>query len=216
MRQDIIENVEIVEPPIEELTKRHSSLRKTCLTGSGCIVLFILAIALVVRIYIGSGPETLKSVPAYFPKDIPSYAPDNIDQITHISGQYKNRSIEIAAIVPKIILSPLFLALNRDPSSTNNSHSFKNLWQFIATPVGDNRDTVQIEWKDMDADPNFVISYYKTELGKRNFKITDTEGLKNNAQEFSFDREDHIDGSLYVEPGKSGTSYADLIVNFVK
>lgn len=219
MRRNI-NNVEIVEPPIGELTKKYSAfsaIKRACLTGCGCLVFVIIAIIIIIRLVMGSGPETLKSIPENFPSDIPVYDPDSIQQITFISGKYKNRGIEIAALFPKIILSPLLVTL--DKGSQNNvendkTTSIKNLWATISEPVSDHRDTVQIEWRKLNADPFFIIGYYKTELKKESYNI-DVESEGSNVQQFSFSK-GTISGSMYVQgPPGQGSEYAVLTVNLV-
>lgn len=219
MRRNI-NNVEIVEPPIGELTKRYSafsSIKRTCFTGCGCLVVLLIAIAIFLRLALGSGPQTLKNIPANFPKDITIYDEDNIEQITFVSGKYKNRGIEIAAFFPKIILSPLFLTLNKSEQNTEDAGklaSVKNLWKIMSAPVSDHRDTVQIEWRNLDAEPTFIINYYKTELQKRGYKI-DVESEGQAVRQFSFSQ-DTITGSIYVEGDdtvKPGTDYVVLTVN---
>lgn len=219
MRRNI-NNVEIVEPPIGELTKKYSAfstIKRTCFTGCGCLVLLIIGIIIFMRLALGSGPETLKKIPDNFPNDIPIYDEENIEEITFVSGKYKNRGIEIAAFFPKIILSPLLLTLNKDSQNTNSTDrltSVKNLWGIISAPVSDHRDTVQMEWRNLDADPSFIINYYKTELKKKDYNI-DAESEGQDKYQFSFSK-DVITGSVYVEGNgdlKSGTSYVVLMVN---
>lgn len=219
MRRNI-NNVEIVEPPIGELTKRYSafsSIKRTCFTGCGCLVVLLIGIAIFLRLALGSGPQTLKNIPANFPKDITIYDEDNIEQITFVSGKYKNRGIEIAAFFPKIILSPLFLTLNKGEQNTEDTGKFasvKNLWKIMSAPVSDHRDTVQIEWRNLDAEPTFIVNYYKTELQKRGYTI-DVESEGQAVRQFSFSK-DTITGSIYVEGDdtlKPGTDYVVLTVN---
>jgi hypothetical protein len=221
MRRPVIDNVEIVEPPIGELTKKRSGFKRTCLSGCGCVFIFIIGAIIALKLAVGPGPQTLKTVPEYFPKDIPVYDADNIESITFISGQYKNRGVEIAALFPKLILSPLLVnnQTAEDEHSRDSRGIFKDFVDVISRPVGDHRDTVQIKWVDMNADHEFVINYYMTELKKKNFTIeAESEGKNMNkvVKQFSFQREsDKISGSMYVEGPVNGrgTSYASLIVN---
>lgn len=219
MRRNI-NNVEIVEPPIGELTKRYSAfstIKRACFTGCGCLVVLIIGITVFLRLALGSGPQTLKKIPDNFPADIPVYDDHNIEQITFVSGKYKNRGIEIAAFFPKIILSPLFLTLNKNNQNTDSADklaSVKNLWQIISAPVSDHRDTVQIEWRNLDAEPSFIINYYKTELKKKDYNI-DVESEGQAVRQFSFSK-NTITGSIYVQGDdtvKPGTDYVVLTVN---
>jgi len=213
MRRNL-ENIEIVEPPIEELTKKRS-WKGTCL--SSCILLIILIIVAIIgiRLYVGPGPQVIKTIPADFPTDIPIYDPDAIEDITFITARYKERGLGIATVIPKIILSPVFYNRNTD---ANGQQTLKNIWNAMIVPDEDYRDSIQIEWRMMDADPGFVISYYKKELMKKNYKI-DVESEGKNIKQFSFSRTDGLDGSIYAqvaEGKKTGTDYMILTINFPK
>lgn len=219
MRRNL-NSVEIVEPPIGELTKKYSafsSIKRACFTGCGCLVILIIAIIIFLRLALGSGPQTLKKTPDNFPSDIPVYDQDNIEQITFVSGKYKNRGIEIAAFFPKVILSPLFLTLNKNEQNSADAGrvaSVKNLWKIISAPVSDHRDTVQIEWRNLDASPSFIINYYETELRKKDYTI-DVASQGQSVRQFSFSK-DSITGSIYVQGNeelKPGTDYIVLTVN---
>lgn len=217
MRRNL-DKVEIVEPPLQELTKKRSGFKSACLSGCGCVFILIIVAIVGIRFYIGPGPSILKTVPTNFPPDIPVYDKDNIESITYISGKYKNRGIEIAAFFPKIILSPLLLKNGENSTSTTNSNqdTIKNLWGVITAPVGDHRDTVQIEWRNIDAEPSFVNSYYKTELQKKGY-IIEVESKGQAVRQFSFSKpKTDISGSFYVagdETLRPGTDYAILTVN---
>lgn len=219
MRRNIIDNVEIVEPPLEELTKKRKGVKHACAYGCLFFILFIAGLIVFIRFFAGPGPQTLKKVPENFPKDIPIYDPDNIENISFISGKYKSRSIEVAALIPKIILSPLLLALNQDAdaigATSTRQITVQNIWKVITTPIGNHRDTVQMEWTNMDAEPSFIISYYKLELRKVGFAI-EVESQGQGVKQFSFSRGDGISGSMYVkgdEENRPGTDYAILTVN---
>jgi len=221
MRRPSIDNVEIIEPPFEELNKKRSGFGKACLTSCLFIIILIIGAIIGLRIFTGTGPQNLRKIPDNFPKDILVYDPDGINSITYISGKYKNRSMEIAALFPKVILSPLFISLDKNnnlsgQTQTNNKNTtFQNLWKIITTPVGNSRDTVQIDWVNMDADAAFVVEHYKNELQKNNFTI-DVESSGHGVEQFSFSRStDGIDGSLYIQVANGGgmTTYAVLTVN---
>lgn len=216
MRKEAIENVEIVEPPIGELTKQRGSFfKKTLLTGCGCVV-FLIALALIMlKIFLGSGPETVKNVPANFPEDIPVYEKDAIQRITRIPGKYKKRSMEVAAVFPKVILSPLLLQLRHESASTSSEFINKNFWKLLTAPVGDARDSVQIEWANMDAEPGFIASYYRKELGKKGYTVSPVAS-ENGIYRLTFEKDNGISGALYAEGDESnrpGTDYASLTIN---
>jgi len=220
MRRDIIKDVEIKDPPLEELTKRYStfsSIKRSCIGGCGCLIFLIIIIIVILKLFLGVGPQTVNKVPIDFPASIPVYDPESISEITFIDGQYKNRAIEIAAIIPKLILSPLISALDQDAINTSNDEktNIKNVWKIINSPVGDQRNVVKIHWTNMNAESNFVYNYYKNELIKANYIVTDVNLNDDNAKQFSF-LQGNIGGSFYVKINKNraGTELANLIVNY--
>ncbi|MBI5221532.1 MAG: hypothetical protein HY979_01885 [Candidatus Magasanikbacteria bacterium] len=209
MRRNL-DNIEIVEPPIEELTKKRS-WKGACFTSCALLLILIIGVAIGIKFYVGPGPQTLKTVPPNFPPDILVYDKDNIETVTYISARYKERGLGIATLLPKLILAPVFYnSPNNDPGAT-----LKNIWNAVSTPSSDHKDSVQIEWKNVDADPDFIISYYKKELHKKNFKV-EVQSQGDNIQQFSFTREDGISGSVYASTSndkKSSTDYLMLTVN---
>ena len=223
MARPNFDHIEIVEPPIEELTKGHSHLKRTCLAGCGGIIFFITALGVGLWIALGPGPKTLTALPANFPADIPLYDKDNVENISFIPGTYKDRGTKIASFFPKIILSPLLLEPANEPASTSPqkglagyAEGIKKMWRIIRAPITtDNRDTVQIEWRSMDAEPSFVVGYYRKELNKKNYTtvmISNSDTLKT----LTFDNHQSISGTLTAtgdEANRPGTDYAVLTVN---
>ncbi|MCX6779816.1 MAG: hypothetical protein NT034_01395 [Candidatus Magasanikbacteria bacterium] len=191
MRRNL-DNIEIVEPPIEELTKKRS-WKGACFTSCALLLVLLVGIGIGIKVYVGPGPQNLKSVPDNFPSDILVYDKNNIETITYISARYKQRGLGIATLLPKLILAPVFY------NSQNNDAggALKNIWNIVSAPSSDNKDSVQIEWTSVEADPDFIISYYKKELRKKNFKI-EVQSQGDNVQQFSFTREDGISGSVYA------------------
>lgn len=209
MRRNL-DNIEIVEPPIEELTKKRS-WKGACFTSCALLLILLIACGVGIKLYVGPGPKTLKSVPDSFPADILIYDKDNIEVITYVSARYKQRGLGIATILPKLVLAPVFYGSQEQDAKG----AIKNIWNAVSTPSGDHKDSVQIEWTNVNADPSFIISYYKKELRKKNFK-TEVESRGDNVQQFSFTREDGISGSVYATntaDKKSSTDYLMLTVN---
>lgn len=209
MRRNL-DNIEIVEPPIEELTKKRS-WKGACFTSCALLLVLIIGAGVGIKIYVGAGPQSLKTLPANFPADILVYDKDNIENITYITARYKERGLGMATILPKIILSPIFY----NSQNGDNTGALKNLWNAVSAPAPSHTDSIQIEWKNVETDPDFVISYYKKELRKKNFKI-DVESKGDNVQQFSFTRTDGITGSVYAsnnDDKKSSTENLLLTVN---
>ena len=212
-----LDDIEIVEPPIEELSKKRGGFLKACFTSCLLLVLVVVLAIVGLRLSMGAGPKTLKNVPANFPTDIPIYDRDNVNNITFISGKYKTRGIAIASVFPKLILSPIVSKFNPGASTTTAEQgSFKNLWKVITTPETDIHDTVQIEWDNLDTSNSFFVSYYKSELKKKQFTI-DVESEGQGVRQFSFTHSaDGTSGSVYARASstdKNRTEYALLTVN---
>ncbi|MDO8626038.1 MAG: hypothetical protein Q7K39_01090 [Candidatus Magasanikbacteria bacterium] len=214
-----LDKIEIVEPPIQELTTKPSVWKRAALLGCGGLLLVLIILFVSIKIALGPGPETLRAVPASFPSNIPIYDKENIETITYIPGRYKNRAVEIAALFPKIILAPLFISLddnavvNTTTVKTNSGFSAKKLWRVIATPVSNAHDTVQIEWHRSSAGPKFVYSYYQSELKKKKFTI-ESETHSPGFRQFSF-KNATVSGFFAVrgESEETGADYMVLTVN---
>ena len=216
-RKDLIKDVEIVEPPIHELNKKSSGLKRSCFVGCSFILLFFIGLLIGLKFYVGSGPKTVTVVPINFPlEDIPIYNKDKITDMTFISGEYKSRRVELAAIFPKIVLLPfLFGADGEELKTSDKKMDVKNLFQTIASPVTDKKDNLKIEWSEVDNNFNTFINYYRRDLERRNFVI-DSYAEGTDYRKINFSRADGYTGTIYAENKggqKNKTTYAFLILN---
>jgi len=220
MRRNI-DKIEIKEPPIQELKKQHSCLKRTCMSGCGCLFVFLIAILLILKFTSGPQIKELKTQPENWPEDIPIYDSDNISKITFISGKERGRAMEYIAYFPKLILSPAFLILEKkfpvhdDENGripTDESY-WKGFMRIMKEPVADHRDKVQIEWEALPAEPRFIYNYYKDELQMENFEITQSQNDEA-IKQFFFKR-DKTEGVLYItdDAERPGTDFVSLTVN---
>lgn len=221
-----LDDIEIVEPPLGELTKKKSGLLRTCLSGCGCLMLVLITLFIALKLFVGPGPKTLRTVPEGFPATIPVYDRDAIERITFIPSRYKNRGLQVASFFPKIIFAPLFVPPAEGPASATTTATrastwvqkvvaIKNFWSLLSTPVGETGDTIKIEWRNITAEPKFVFYYYKKELEKSGYTIADQVTTKNGYQ-CNFSSKTGTTGSLELradENTTAGTNYAILIVN---
>lgn len=223
MRKNI-EQIDIQEPPIQEITKKKSCARRSCTTGCGCIVIFLIVAVVLLNFTTGPRAKTLKKIPENFPKSIPIYDQDNISNITFISGKEKNKIIETIALIPKLILSPIILVLNNNLNNDrqlddngriqiNKTTGWKEWLNIIKEPITDNRDIIQIEWTELSAEPKFVYNYYKNELEKKTF-IIEQETYNNERKEFHF-KLNELDGILYIKDNSesNGTDFISMTIN---
>ena len=223
MRKNI-EQIEIKEPPIQEITKRKSCARRSCTTGFGCIFIFLVAALLLLKFAAGPNVKNLKEVPDNFPAEVPVYDKDNITKITFISGKDKNRVLELAAFIPKLILSPIILVLDNNIEtkrevddkgnvSIKKDADWKDWWRLIQEPVADDRDIVQIEWTGLSAEPRFIYKYYENELEKSDYEIQQLS-YEDTKKEFNFQLGE-IEGIIYIEDviEENGTDFVSLTIN---
>lgn len=211
--EEIINSVEIVEPPIQEFHKRGRWLATACFSGCGCVVIFVVSIVIGIKLFIGAGPQQIKNLPANFPSVIPVYDQYNISKITIISGKYKSRSLELATLFPKIILSPLIYS-DQKGGQNDDPGAVKELWQILTKPTSDSHDMVQIEWRNIAGEPSDIIDYYRAKLSKENFQV-DSESTGQNYRQFTFRRLDGLSGTVYVQNSgqKNNIPYAFIMVN---
>lgn len=209
-----IEEIEIKEPPLQELNKKRSCVKRSCLTGCGCIAVFILASVLILYIAANPRQKELKEVPAHFPANIPVYDKDAIHSITLVSGRERSRWIEAAAYVPKIILSPLLIATERNGvASSTEQTSWKHLVNVIEEPISDHRDLITVSWSELGAQPKFINTYYQTELKKQGYTVTVPEQTSDTIRMFEFSK-DAVNGYLLItdDPADDGTDQLLLSV----
>lgn len=226
MRRNI-DKIKIQEPPIEQLTKKNSCAKRSCASGFGCIIIFLIASLLLLKFATGPKIKELKAVPDNFPKSVTLYDTDNITKITFVSGKEKSRVVEAAVFIPKLLLSPMVLMLDNNVTSrkttdangrliVNKTPTWRDWFNYMKEPVTDKRDIVQIEWSALPAEPRFIQNYYKTELKKDNYKIEDSAST-DNVRQFHFSSiKENVEGVIYIEddPKNSGTDYVSLTVNF--
>lgn len=217
MRRNI-EKIEIQEPPIEELKKKRSCLKHTCVSGCGCLILFLIGSIIFLQLTSGERVKELKNVPDNWPKSIPVYDKDNISKISILSGQERGQNLEKIALIPKFILSPIFIILEKKfPVEKNNPEGRmeqKTTWEsfvkIMKEPVADHRDKIQIEWSNLPAEPYFIFNYYKNALKKENFSINESVD-REEIRQFKFNL-DQTEGVLYIKDTaeNKGTDFASL------
>ena len=222
-----IEPIEIKEPPIQELKKkRKSCTKRTCVTGCGCLIFLIFAALLLLKFITGPRVKELKEIPENFPPEINLYDKDEIKTITFISGKQKSRGVEIAAFIPKIILSPIILIFDDDIKKeeiTNNDGniqikkktSWKDFIDLMKEPITDQRDQIQIEWNYLTAEPVFIQEYFKNSFEQIGYEIKNITNNQTKKQFTFVHKEKNIEGVLYItdEPTDKGTDYLSITIN---
>lgn len=207
-----IENIEIKDPPIEELKKKTSCLKSSCLTGCGFIVIFIIGSLILLKYSTGSKPKEIKTVPENFPKSIPVYDKDSVEKINFISGAEISKVQEMASFIPKLLLSPILMLWDKKSNDSEPTFTWDKFKKIIKEQNSDHRDTVEINWKDLPAEPRFIEKYYQNELEKNKYEISIINNKENNF-EFTF-KKDKVGGVFYLTDNgdKKGTDNFSLTV----
>ena len=207
-----LNNVVIQEPPLQELNKKRSCAKRTCATGCGCIVLFLIASLFLLKLAAGPKKKTLKKVPTQVAEYIPLYDTDAIDSIQFTSGKDRNTTLEAAAYIPKVILAPIFVTIERNANthSLENSSVWTELSEFIQEPITDKRDSLTITWTDLIAESSFVYNYYEQKLENKGFTVT-TNKPSGRVKQLTFTN-GQVDGFVRIQDGDDtpGTDYVEL------
>ncbi|MBT3816942.1 MAG: hypothetical protein HOE80_00450 [Candidatus Magasanikbacteria bacterium] len=208
------QSVIIQEPPMQELRKQRSCLKRTCTTGCGCIVIFFIAMILLLQFMNKPRTKELKEVPNIIEDMLPLYDEANIDRITYFSGKEKHKTLEAIAIIPKVILSPIILLLEEQFIDTpEEKTTWDRLTSFITEPVSDQRDVYTIYWSILSAEPSFIEQHYAKELEKNEF-ITQIGSSSLTTKQVLFKKE-QTDVILYIKdnPNKNGTDLFSITIS---
>lgn len=220
MRQEI-DKIEIKEPPIEELNKKRSCIKRTCITGCGCFVIIFIISLLLLRFAIGPRTKEVRDLPQDFTELIPIYDKENIERITYTSGKEKGKYAEFAAYVPKLVLSPLVIHFDSKyryiPRTITDREmtTWDKFFAFMGEPLSDDRDVYKIEWIGLSADKKFIAEYYQKELEKKGFDLGVESSSKEITQFVFSKKEKNIDGLVYIRDDTETrmTDYISLTVN---
>lgn len=211
-----IDNVEIKEPPIQELQRKRSCLKRSCTTGCGCLILLLIGSLLLLQFATQPRSKEVRAIPTHVSDNLPIYDEDAIERISVTSGKERGKVARRLAVVPKVIASPVLLVLERSSDTSSTTESvISSIRSYLDAPIGDSRDQVAIEWNKQAAKPSFIDNYFQVELKKRKFDITVTS-KSDNLRQFSFvHKERQIDGVIYIQdnPDESGTDYVLMTVD---
>ncbi|OGH64983.1 MAG: hypothetical protein A2821_00720 [Candidatus Magasanikbacteria bacterium RIFCSPHIGHO2_01_FULL_41_23] len=214
-------DITIEEPPIEKLTRQHSCLRRSCFSCLSFLLIILGISLLILKFTLNAQTKELKKIPAEISRAVPVYDPDNIESISLTAGSERSRGVEMAAFLPKLMVAPIILTLDRGNNIIKtyrpdvvNQISEKTSWFdkfliLIKTNVADHRDEIRLEWKKLPTDAKFIQEYYDTELKKQGFIITshsDTEHIR----QFTFSK-NGIEGSVYTEDNPT-TPETDTVI----
>jgi len=206
----LTDTVEIQGPPIDEIQKRSSCLKQGCISGLLFILGILVFFIVIMQIFIKPHSTQLTSLPYDFPESVDIYDKENVDHISYTPGDERAEAIEFLAFVPKAVLSPLIMAMETADSAAGVET--ENLWEsfirILGTPVADHRHVVSIEWSELQANEQFIHSFYKTTLEKEGFVETTTH----NTTSSRFVHDDGITVVLSIEDDGNTTNGVDYAI----
>lgn len=214
-----LDRIEIIEPPIEELTKKPSWLKRIAFLGCGGVIMLIAGFFVAIKILLGPGPQSLHAVPPNFPPTVPVYDKNNIDTINFTPGRYDARAGQLATIFPHRLLAPFIKNSAADGAVLSPAESFQKnkaqkMWAFFTSPDDAFTDIYVLEWQSINAEPKFIFGYYRTELRKAGFTITDQTTDANDLYQ-RFTNNSDVEGTVEVnhsQDGDGGGTHAVLTV----
>ncbi|MBU0661079.1 hypothetical protein KKG22_02765 [Patescibacteria group bacterium] len=204
------QSVTIQAPPIQELSKQRSCIKRSCTTGCGCLVFVFIGLFIFLQLLSRPNIKNLKELPEPIEKILPLYDKSNIDRIEYIQGGKKHQTIERLAVIPKFILSPIVLLLEKNIIDNDNPPSaWKRFTTFMDEPVTDQRDTYTIEWSRLPAEPSFILQFYIDALEKQSFVL---QQPITSQQQYIFIK-DNMQSIIYIRDNakEQGTDYFSII-----
>lgn len=203
------EDITIQEPPIQELTRQYSCLRKSCLSCLSFVLVMVGISLILLKLALGNQTKDLAKVPLSVSKEIPIYDVDSVEQITLTQGSDRSKGVEAAAFLPKLVMAPILASFDKKNAALQRAYPENELpdlskatWLtkaklVLKAPVGDHRDEIKITSTEVVADPKFITEYYLAELEKRGFAVS-SQSETDQITQFTFTK-GKIAGSLYIE-----------------
>lgn len=224
MRADIDE-VEIKDPPLEELTGRGNCLRKSCGTCSGLILTLLVGSFL--TLYFTAPPQgkVLKAVPAEY-AGVPLYDAANLETITLTEARERSKRVEQIVFVPKLILSPLLIQADRShwvlrhirPEAADAIEAKSSFWDklmvLLREPVSEQRDLLALEWHNLDADPAYINEFYAKSLERAGFALGKPV-VSPDSRQFTFAKPG-LDGVVHIENDTATPATDQVIVEITR
>lgn len=207
------EEVVIQEPPVEEFGKKHSCIKRTCLSGCGCFFIFIIAALILINYATNERERNLKNIPEKIQKNIPLYDEQNIKTIKFLNGEEKQKKLNYIALFPKIVISPMIIQWPEkfitNPQKGGKEAHLANIKTFLKLPIAEVKDTITLEWKALPAEPKFIEEYYTNELTKNHFTL-ETASKTASSSQILFQKE-KISGVVYIQDNSPTIEGTDLI-----
>lgn len=216
--------VNIQEPPVSELKKQRSCLKRSCTSGCGCIVLFFVGILVLLNLLTGSGFKEVKDVPDTFPEGIELYEMERIDSISVSDKPVRGGVANAIAIVPKAFLASTYLMLGDSSPGMIGSYydtvtfeaesNWHRFWRLMKEPLTPESEQIELVWRDLPAEPRFIQEFYTTTFESNAYDITVTANTAARRQ-IMFEHNEYI-GSVLIRdntPDIKGTDFVQFTIS---
>lgn len=205
------DDIEIQGPAMKEIRRTRSCVRRTCFSGCGCF--FVLAIIIITGFWIFAPPlpKEVNVVPDNFPSDLPVYKIKSATKIEFISAKRQKRGPETAAFIPKILLAPVFLALedtDENATTTPGAEAGKSAWHafrgIVKEPLQEYRNKTTIQWLGLTAEPQFIDDWYQAQMLSSGLRVQ-REFVNTRERKITFDN-DTLNGTVLIVEAPEGVT----------
>jgi len=182
------EQISIEEPPVQKINRRGACLKKTCGTSCGCLLFLILIIFGLIQWAGWVSKKALERVPEEITATFPIY---NAEEVSHISKKLAEKNSLLGRVAYYI------------PERTRKAINYSG---------EDSRLRYTLTWNNLSTSADFIVSFYKTELEKKEFGThidADTAEYK----QLSF-TQDNLEGVLIIndDPETAQTEQVTLTI----
>lgn len=175
MPENFEDRITIEEPPLEKITKKRSCFKRTCSNACGCLVLLIIGSLIFLKLAARPSDKTLDRLPTTLTQSVPIYDQEQIFRIEFSAGAESKQKSEVVTFLPKLVVSPIVIHFphrfgDKGPYTATSTKK-EIFYGFMRHPIGETRDVYTLEWKNISTSPQFIATYYKTEMEKKNFTL---------------------------------------------
>ncbi|MEK7647763.1 MAG: hypothetical protein AAB384_01850 [Patescibacteria group bacterium] len=156
------------EPKEKSKQALRSCAERSCATGAGCITIVLIAIALLLRLFLGGGTEEIVGVPSQVPQNFPILERDSMHGSELTTTQHKSRLVQASLWWPRMLMA---LNANGFSDATLRTQAIENT---MRDTLHASRDTVTLTWKKIPRDRTVWLQSYRDALTTAGYTILAT------------------------------------------
>ena len=211
------QSINIQAPPVQELHKQRSCLKRSCTSGCGCIVFFFITVLVLLNILSGSGSHEVTEIPEETPIDLTIYEAEAINKIEISDHSPRGTIADITAYIPKVFLTSLYITLGDnapesirqyyDQANNTEKTGLSRFFHLLAQPIRRQYTQIEFTWDHLNAEPKFIQEFYTTTLSQSSYDMSLSEQTTATKRHLLFEKEGTI-GTITIRdntPEKKGT-----------